>query len=900
MAIIKTDGGYNALPISYKRGNPIPLDTTAVWYDKTELETYAQSGVTAYVGQILTLVDTTKNIATAYVIANVAGDLEEVGATPIGDTKSIVVDAETKTISLKGVTGLDFNKKDAEGKDVVDGEGNIVKVQYQPLMTENGLVWVIPSETTVEGLATLIAGLDERVSGLETKVGKAAEGENAATGLYKVIEDAVDAIEIPVTGIADGEKVLSLTDTKLATTLSIAKTKKADGKTYVQLIGKDNAVVSEFDAAEFVADGMLESVTKDTATNEIIFKWNTSAGITETKIDIDDLVEVYTAGNGIDITDFAVSVKRDSTSEAFLSVGTNGIKLSGVQSAIDSAKQAAIDDADGKLADKANSTDVYTKNEVDGIRLGLQSNIDNLAGEGRTTETVKGNADQIAINTQAIINIKNGETLDNFKAVEGELAKLQSKAPSGETYAYISHVNNLKTTSIDPLAERVGKNEEAIGKLDTLTNNNKGAIEGLDKIINGDPDSTDSNAQSGIEGRLCDAELAITNHESAYKVLNETVTVTQAAQIKALGENKANAADVYTKTQVNNVTGTPEAGKTLADMIQDHKDVTYTKDQVNAITGTPDEGKTLAKMIKDLEGNVYTKNDVYTKDDVYTKEEIGDWRESGNLWGPEDTLVDGINTLDGVLVGILGSDAENLPTIREIAAEEAAKIAVPTYDLKKAENSGEYAAVYRLTKDGTEIGDAINIPKDMMVQSGEVKDLEAGVAGEGKPAGTYIVLTLANSANDKIYIPADSLVEYVGGGVTDTITVEVDKTTHEVTASINSNSITKEMLDRSISMEFERISTNEGVLKDLTNYGVDAHKPIREISAEEIANVENIATTDKIGTVKSVSENTTNGVAVAADGTMSVNSISTDKLVQGTKVLVISGGKSNYTPEVTE
>jgi hypothetical protein len=32
MAIIKLDGGYNALPISYKRGNPIPIDTTMVWY----------------------------------------------------------------------------------------------------------------------------------------------------------------------------------------------------------------------------------------------------------------------------------------------------------------------------------------------------------------------------------------------------------------------------------------------------------------------------------------------------------------------------------------------------------------------------------------------------------------------------------------------------------------------------------------------------------------------------------------------------------------------------------------------------------------------------------------------------------------------------------------------------
>lgn len=137
MAIIKLDGGYNALPISYKRGNPIPLDTTAVWYDEAKLIEYAKTGVTAYVGQVLTLVDSTNNTATAYVIANTAGDLEPIGTAPIGDAKSIVVDAETGTVSLKGIAGLDFNKKNENGENVLDEDGNPVKVQYQPLMTES-------------------------------------------------------------------------------------------------------------------------------------------------------------------------------------------------------------------------------------------------------------------------------------------------------------------------------------------------------------------------------------------------------------------------------------------------------------------------------------------------------------------------------------------------------------------------------------------------------------------------------------------------------------------------------------------------------------------------------------------------------------------------------------------
>ena len=123
MAIIKLDGGYNALPISYKRGNPIPLDTTSVWYDLTSLETYARTGVTAYVGQILSLVTEIKDAtdavigysSTAYIIKDAAGNIEPIGTTPVGDEKSVVV-AEDGTVSLKGVDTLVF-ERDILGED---------------------------------------------------------------------------------------------------------------------------------------------------------------------------------------------------------------------------------------------------------------------------------------------------------------------------------------------------------------------------------------------------------------------------------------------------------------------------------------------------------------------------------------------------------------------------------------------------------------------------------------------------------------------------------------------------------------------------------------------------------------------------------------------------------------
>ena len=125
------------------------------------------------------------------------------------------------------------------------------------------------------------------------------------------------------------------------------------------------------------------------------------------------------------------------------------------------------------------------------------------------------------------------------------------------------------------------------------------------------------------------------------------------------------------------------------------------------------------------------------------------------------------------------------------------KVTIPaadTYGLVKDANSGDYAAVYHLTKNGANFGDAINIPKDMVVSSGTVETNPAG-----KPAGTYLVLVLANATSDKIYIPVDSLIEYVtsGSAVNDMVVVSVSGD-HKVTATITDGKITLAKLDSGV------------------------------------------------------------------------------------------------------
>ena len=80
MAVIKKNGSSMGLPMNITRGNPIPIDSTSVWYSLQEAQTYARTGATAYVGQLLSVVDETNNTTAIYVIINESGDLVNLSA----------------------------------------------------------------------------------------------------------------------------------------------------------------------------------------------------------------------------------------------------------------------------------------------------------------------------------------------------------------------------------------------------------------------------------------------------------------------------------------------------------------------------------------------------------------------------------------------------------------------------------------------------------------------------------------------------------------------------------------------------------------------------------------------------------------------------------------------------
>lgn len=147
-------------------------------------------------------------------------------------------------------------------------------------------------------------------------------------------------------------------------------------------------------------------------------------------------------------------------------------------------------------------------------------------------------------------------------------------------------------------------------------------------------------------------------------------------------------------------------------------------------------------------------------------------------------------------VTVAGTDTAPTVAVKlDPAADNAIKLgenglkveigAAPEYTIEKAAESGEYAAIYTLMKDGVQAGASINIPKDMVVESGAVVENPAGQA-----EGTYIELKLQN-VTEPLYINVGSLIEYVtSGSQTGDMVVIAVSDDHKVTATITDGSIT--------------------------------------------------------------------------------------------------------------
>ena len=507
-------------PLNFRRGNPNPLDNSSVWASIEDAQNYAATDPVAYVGQILTVVDNVNGIATVYAIQDEAGTLKKVGTSPIGDESTITVD-ENGTVSLYGVSGLELTR--------TDGEGNITKINYQPLLVDGKLTWVEPSATTVEGLATEIEALKTRVDSVES------DNDTAITGINNKIGT-----------VPDGKTVVEL--------INDAKTEATYDDT--ALSGRVAAIEGDYlKAADKTAIETKMATDISTAKTETIAAIMGEAGIDEK---YDTLKE---------IADWILS---DTTSSAELITRVTNIEKDYLKGTDKTALQGDIDALEtfvGTLPEGAASTTVvaYIKEVVDALKIGdyakaadltaLTSRVQALEDVGAEKNVIASvDEAQFAVDAErklTLLDIAMGKVTGLSDALGGKVDKI-------EGYTLLSPTDKTKLDALvigESGVEISGKvNAANVEGLGNWITNNRDTVPGLLSAV----DATKlTGIESGAQANVLEAvsidgtDLAI----EGKKVNIPLATTTSAGALSAVDKAIIDSiADTYaTKETVNGI-----------------------------------------------------------------------------------------------------------------------------------------------------------------------------------------------------------------------------------------------------------------------------------------------------------------------------------------------------------
>ena len=287
--------------------------------------------------------------------------------------------------------------------------------------------------------------------------------EQRATAAEQANADAIDALTTEV-----GNKV---------ETVEIVKNSQSDLQYTLKVDGQDAGEIN------IPKDQFLRSASYDSGNKQLIFVFETSEGVVTTNVDVNDLVDTYNAGNGLELSNNVFSLKINQDSENYLTLTSEGITLLGI---------------DAKFAETATNANAYADTKVlaeeQRATAAEQANADAIDAEiTRATAAEQTNADAIAVingNEATEGSVKNAikvakDYTDEKVATKANASDVYTKTEIDNKGYLTQHqdISNLATkASVENVTTTANNNADAISALTTEVDNIKFNVDETDTV----------------------------------------------------------------------------------------------------------------------------------------------------------------------------------------------------------------------------------------------------------------------------------------------------------------------------------------------------------------------------------------------------------------------------------